>query len=294
MWEPEPPRASSGFQVYEVSFGDVDAGKRWIEAIDRSVRQARSVHKDQVLQSDDERDWDSFMSKWRPLIHDLQAIPGSPAAMLSSAKRRFDELLGESRKLHDRFAKKGMAMVPVPYAGELLLLLRQMPRRLTPAEMRAKLLAGIKCGDKLLDANTTWYSWMTSSDHVPLERAIDDARTAADIYGKSRRSSEQFAAGDPVYDEFLRRLTRIFIEAAGLYGMREVKETARSELRDDVRKIPKQAESTTLWLVALAGAAYLGISWLARPRAAAASPVVVAVPDAVPTDVGAEHQGGEP
>jgi hypothetical protein len=287
MWQAEPPRpprprsGTSGWQLYEVTFSDLDAGKRWIEAVDRSVRQARTAHKDQILSAEDERAWDDLMSRWRPLAHDLGAIPGHPASMLSSGKRRFDALLAESKVLHDRFARKGMSMVPVPYMGELLILLRTMPRKMTSEQMGKKLLAGVKCGEKMLDRNVAWYQWITSSDHSALERAIDDAKKAAAIFARSRRSPATFSPGDPVYDEFLRRLTRIWIEGAGLYGMREVGELAAAELKDDVRRVPEKFASTSLWLLALAGVAYLGVSWLAG---ASRETVVVGVPDAVPPE----------
>lgn len=283
MWEPSPPpRSASGFSVYKVSFTDADAGDRWISEIDRSVRQARAVHKDKILSTSDEREWDALLARWRPLIFDLRAIPGSPAAMLPSAKRRFDEIMGDSKKLHDRFRKKGMSQIPVPYAGELLVVLRGTPRKLTASEMSARLAAGARCGEKLLDANTAWYSWMTSSDHVPLEGAIESAKVASAAYARSAESPTTYSPGDPVYDEFLRRLAKIWIEASGLYGIQETLRTAKAELKDDVRKMPERAFGLSLGLLAAAGLGYLGLHWLAGRRAPAT--VVVGVPDALSDD----------
>jgi len=290
MWEPAPPpRSSSGFSVYKVSFSDADAGERWMEAVDRSVRQARSVHKDKILSAADEREWDELLARWRPLIYDLRAIPGSPAAMLPSAKRRFDEIMNASKVLHDRFIKKGMSKVPVPYAGELLVILRNTPKRLTAAEMSARLAAGARCGEKMLDANTAWYSWMVSRDHVPLERAIESAKVASATYARSAGSPATYSSGDPAYDEFLRRLAKIWVEAAGLYGIEETLKTASAELKDDVRKMPERAAGISLFVLALAGLGYLGLTWLARPRAASSPPTPVGVPDAYP-----DHEGEGP
>jgi len=180
--------------------------------------------------------------------------------------------------MHDTFAKKGMSAVPVPYAGELLLLLRTMPKKLTAAEMSAKLAAGAKCGERMLDDRAPWWSWIVSRDHLPLKRAMEDAKEASYIYGRSRLSSASYSPGDPAYDEFLRRLTKIWIEAAGLYGIRQTADTARAKLKDDVREMPSLAASYTLWLLAAAGVGYLGISWLGKSR----SKITVAVPDAYP------------
>jgi hypothetical protein len=280
MWEPAPPpRSASGFSVYKVSFTDVDAGDRWMSEIDRSVRQARAIHKDEILSAADEREWDALLAKWRPLLFDLRAIPGSPAAMLPSAKRRFDEIVNASKVLHDRFIKKGMSKVPVPYAGELVVILRGTPRKLTASEMSARLAAGARCGEKMLDANAPWYAWMISSDHVPLEKAIEAAKVASAAYARSAESPATYAAGDPAYDEFLRRLAKIWIESAGLYGIQETLRTASAELKDDVRKMPERALGLSLGLLAAAGLGYLGLHWLAGRRAPAT--VVVGVPDAI-------------
>ena len=165
--------------------------------------------------------------------------------------------------------------MPVPYAGELLLLLRQMPKKLTASQMSAKLLAGARCGERLLDANTTWFDWVASRDHHPLRDAVADAGRAADIYGRSRSSAATYSPGDPAYDEFLRRLTKIWVEASGLYGIRETEATAKAHLKDDL------SEKSVLYfagLLAAAGAAYLGVAWLMRPS----RPAAVGVPDAYP------------
>jgi len=47
--------------------------------------------------------------------------------MLKENKARLDDLLNQSKRMHDKFAAKGMPMVPVPYMGELVVLLRKMP-----------------------------------------------------------------------------------------------------------------------------------------------------------------------
>jgi len=277
MFYPEPPSAS-GFQVYEISYSELDAAKRWVDGIDRSVLTARRLHGDKILSAADQRAWEDFMSRWRPFYGDM-VMPGHFNTMLKLNKRTFDDLLNESKRLYDHFARRGMSPVPVPYAGELLEVLRSTPKKLTASEMQSRLLAGTRCGEKMLDANMTWSDWLLSKDHRALEAAVEDARRAADIYGRSRLSSRTYSPGDPAYDEFMRRLSKILVEAAGLAGVREVAATARAELKDDARNLPRDAAGLSLWLLAAAGAAYLGIAWLASPRAPS---VVIAVPDAYP------------
>jgi hypothetical protein len=290
MWDPEvyarqmradrPAPSSSGLDVklYEISFGDLDAAENYVASVDRAVKQARRVGGDKILSRDDERSWDGFMSRWRPFAADMRLVPGSPSMMLEQNKRAFDLLVSEARAQHDRLARKGMSEVPVPYAGELLLLLRQMPKKLTAAQMSAKLRAGVKCGDRLLDEHTTWFDWVASRDHLGLRDAVADAGRAADIYGRSRTSSATYSPGDPAYDEFLRRLTKIWIEASGLYGMRQTQSTASAELKDKLRELPQTSALYFAGLVAAAGAAYLGVGWLMRPRQTTA----VGIPDAYP------------
>jgi len=144
-------RVGIDLRVYEISFGDLDAAQTFVDSVDRSVKQTRKVHGDAILSRDDERSWDALVARWRPFAADMRLVPGSPSMMLKENKRTFDQLVNEAHLLETGFAKKGMSPVPVPYAGELMLLLRQMPKKMTAADMRAKLLAGAKCGDRLLD-----------------------------------------------------------------------------------------------------------------------------------------------
>ena len=109
--------------------------------------------------------------------------------------------------------------------------------------------------------------------------AISEARKAADIFAKSRKTSNAYQPGSPAYDEFMRRLTKIWIEAAGLYGIVETKVTAAAEALDAARQAGDKTEKNLLWMLLLAGAGYLGLRWITRDKPTA---VVVAVPDAHP------------
>lgn len=270
-----PADDGSGFDVYEISFTELDAADRWVKALDRGVVAARRSRGDAVLTAADAHDWESFLARWRPFYGDM-TLPGHFNAMLKSNKKQFDDLLEESHRLGDRFAKKGMSAVPVPYMGELLQLLRQVPKKLTAAEMRAKLEAGARCGEKMLDENFSWVRWAVTRDYAGLKTAVRDARAAAATYARSRASAATYSPGDPAYDEFLRRLTKIWVEAAGLYGVTETRGSAASEAADEGAKGGKWATSSILWLLGLAGVSYLGYRWVSsRPRE-----VRLAVPDA--------------
>ena len=280
MFMPEPSTKSTiGFQVFEIGFTELDAADRWMKRLEDNIRYARRVHGDKILNQTDVDEWNSLMARWIPFRQTLTSAIKSPGwfqMWLKKNKIQLDILLNESKKLHDRFAKKGMAMVPVPYMGELVLLLRQMPKTMRTPEMKAKLEAGIKCGQKMLDKNTAWWQWRVRDDTRGMVRAISDAEGASNLFGRSN-STEAYEAGSPVYDEFLRRLTKIYIEAAGLYGIVETRRTAVAEAADAGRKGGAKASNHLLWLLISAGVGYLGLRWISRPEPAQ---ITVRVPDA--------------
>jgi hypothetical protein len=285
MWEPGPdpipPRSKSGFQAFEIGFTELDAADRWMERLHDNIKYARQVHGDKVLSKSDVDEWDALMARWVPFRHE-HLKDHAERLMLKENKLQLDALLNESKAMHDRFARKGMAMVPVPYMGELVLLLRGMPKSLNAAQMHAKLEAGIECGNRLLDENTAWWQWRKRDDTRGLVAAISAAKTASEIFARSRKASDAYQPGNPAYDESLRRLTKIWIEAAGLYGIVETKKTAEAEAWDEARHAGKKAESNLLWLLLLAGAGYLGLQWIFHDRHPT---IVVAVPDAHPPEI---------
>jgi hypothetical protein len=284
MFEPEPPRtAASGFQVFEIGFTELDAADRWVKRLEENVRYTRQIHGDKILSKTDAAEWDAFASRWAPFRQKLQHPLKSPAyvqMMLRENKQQLDALLHESRKLHNKFVAKGMPMVPIPYMGELVLLLRTLPKAMRAPEMRAKLEAGAKCGDKLLDSNTAWWQWRMRDDTRGLTRAIEDARAAANVFARARTATAWSPSSFPL-DEFLRRLTKIYIEAAGLYGVAETKRTAVAEAADEVRKVGKEGTDWLTRLLVALGLGYLGLRWITQAK----SPkIVIKVPDAVPKE----------
>ena len=279
--EETPARSASGFQVFEIGFTELDAADRWMRRLEDNIRYARQVHGDKILAQADVDEWNQLMSRWVPFREKLTSASRSPAWIqmwMKDNKIEFKKLLNQSREMHDRFASKGMPMVPVPYMGELVLMLRKMPKRMRAPDMRAKLEAGARCGDKMLDQDTAWWQWRKRDDSRGLARAIEDARSAASLFARSR-SSDVYEPGSPVYDEFLRRLTKIYIEAAGLYGLVETKRTAVAEAMDKAREVTKKDASHLLWLLISAGVGYLGLRWISRPGPAK---ITVGVPDMQP------------
>ena len=281
MCEPAPPPSNIG-KVFEISFTELNAADRWMANIYDSLTYARKVHGDKVITDQDIKEWDAFVAKWKIWRYEQNKFLGIPSSekqlltmMNPEQKHQFDLLLNESKTLHDKFVSKGMATIPVPYMGELVVLLRTMPKQMDLAQMRSKLEAGVECGNKLLDQNTAWWQWRKRADSKGLFDAISDAQQASRIYGQSR-SQETYRTGDPVFDEFLRRLTKIYIEAAGLYGIVETQKTAKAEAVDEARKQTSNTPSNLLYLLAMAGVSYLGLKWLTRDK------IVVRVPDVYP------------
>jgi len=267
----------------KVSFTEIDAADRWLATMHRSLAYSRQVHSDKHITKSDIATWDEFISRWNPFRDRMTTL--GVLFMSDADKRLFHSLMAESHKLYLGYTAKGMSTIPVPYAAELVTLLRTMPKQITAAQMYAKLVAGIQCGDKLLDDKTPWYAWKKSGDTKPLAVAVDNAKAMGAILTLSKSAKETYGAGDPVYDEFLRRLTRIWIEAAGLYGIEETQNTAYARLKDDLRKGPEDTKSNILWLLVTAGVSYLGIKWIfkdsGKPK--------VAVPDAYREDHGEAH-----
>ena len=281
MEEPPKPISRSGFQIFEIGFTELDAADRWMKRLEDNIRYTRQVHGDKILTEADVNEWNAMMAHWVPFREKLTSPLRSPASIqmwMKDNKIELDGLLNQSKKMHDRFVAKGMPMVPVPYMGELVLMLRKMPRHMQTPDMRAKLEAGIKCGDKMLDQNTAWWQWRKRKDAHGLANAIVDAKAASELFARSR-TSETYEPGSPVYDEFLRRLTKIYIEAAGLYGIVETKKTAVAEAFDKAREGGKKETNHLLWLLVSAGVGYLGLRWISRP---APAQITVRVPDARP------------
>ena len=303
MFEPEPSRTASG-KIWEISATELEAANRWNETLARSVLYARQVHGNSILSSTDAKDFTSYYKKWKTFSNKVTAWSLYDRA-LEANKRFFEDLLIDSKRLHDRFTKKGMSIIPVPYMTELTLLLRTMPKRMAPQEMIGKLRLGITWAKKMIFASITTGEWVQKSGntaaaisllgpaglliayHLPtswttdrkeLETAITNAENALPILARAN-TKKTYAAGEPVYDEFLRRLAKIYIEAAGLYGVMETRKAAVAEAFDKGTDAIEKPISNLLWMLIIAGISYLGLRWwVYGPKE---QKIVLAVPDAV-------------
>jgi hypothetical protein len=221
---------------------------------------------------------------------------GALALMSKENKRELDGLLHEAWQLYRRLRNAGMSQVAIPYMGELVAILRSHPRNSSLSDMTQGLRDAAAAGERLLDENTAWWQWRVRDDSRGLARAVEAAKKSAQDFAELARASkhvqrseqvrareilleilhrqEERSAARPgvdlvppspaaaVYDEFARIASKVFVEAAGLYGIEETRRTTRAELRDDLSNVPGRAASTLGWLLAAAGVGYLGLRWL--------------------------------
>jgi hypothetical protein len=221
------------------------------------------------------------------------AVTGMGVLALMSAenKRELDKLLAEAWQLYRQFRNLGMSQVAIPYMGELVVILRTTPKGASLTDMASRLRDASKVGERLLDENTAWWQWRVRSDARGLADAVKNAKNTADDFDHLAKASRHIVRSEQiktreillkilhrqegqdkdlenvspslaVRDEFLKVLSKVFIEAAGLYGIEETKKTAQAELKD----APAKAAMTLGWLLALAGVGYLGARWLTRDK----------------------------
>jgi hypothetical protein len=284
---PAPPSTSSG-KIWEITATELDAANRWVLTLARSVDYARQVHGDEVLSGQDALDFADFYKRWKKFASRVGTWSLVERAREAN-KAVFESLLAESKRLRDRFDGKGMSLIPVPHAAELVLLLRRLPGRLSPRDMAGRLGQVAKWGKAMLDDGRTTGEWVQRSGmyaagaallgpaglllahHLPnswsgdqrgLGKAVDDARHAAELLSESTDAGVSYGRGDPVYDEFVRRASRVYVEAAGLFGIRETRVSATAEAVDAGARQVERGSSGLLWLLGIAGVSYLGARWL--------------------------------
>jgi len=287
-----PPK----FKLYEISSTDFDAAKRWMANIAENVKYHRKVHGDKILTTEDEELWGDLWRRWLlfgnklkelasnkglmnkviaatiPALHlsRLFAVHALNIGMMSEDnKREFDALLHTAQSLQKRFELLGMGQVPVPYMGELVLMIRQMPAQLTLQDMVTRLRSTAKVGSRLLDENTAWWQWKVRPESAGLRSATAAAEKLADELAAVSRLPEGQGLRErdtPVYQRFMRTMSLVYIEAAKLYGIEETKTTARAELHEAGLNAPKNATKMALWILFVAGVGYLGIRLLARNK----------------------------
>lgn len=309
MFEPGPRATLSG-SIWTISATELEAANRWCETLARSVDYARQVHGDRVLSADDARRFTDFYKRW--LVFSGRVTTWSLYdRALEANKVVFEALLAESKQLRDKFTSQGMAIIPVPYATEIVLMLRSMPRRLAPSVMAKKLETVARWGEAMVRSSVTTSEWVQragmytaaasvlgpagllvahflptswSKDRKGLLDAIDGARQAAKQLARASDGGATYGPGDPVYDEFLKKVSKIYVEAAGLYGFQETMRAASAEAVDaGTRKVEQGGD--LLGLLVLAGVGYLGAKWLSSVGRSS-DEVVVEIPD--------EELAGEP
>lgn len=289
LWPPE-------IKLYEISPTDFDAAKRWMANIAENVKYHRKVHGDKILTMEDEELWGALWRRWllfgnklkelaqnkslmnkiiantMPILHlsRLFAVHALDIGMMSEDnKREFDAILHTAQSLQKRFELLGMGQVPVPYMGELVMMIRQLPPQLTLQDMATRLRATAKVGSRLLDENTPWWQWKVRPESAGLRRATSAAeKLAEDLTSVSKLPEGQGLRerDTPVYQRFLRTVSLVYIEAAGLYGIEETKATARAELHEAGLNAPRDATKMALWILFVAGVGYLGIRLLTRSK----------------------------
>ncbi len=283
-----PTRSEMGGKIWEITAAEIDAANRFTDTIARSVDYARQVHGDSVLTAKDASSYTDFYKRWKKFAARVSAWSLVERAKESN-KKIFEALLQEANRLRDRFVTQGMPIVPVPYMTDLVLMLRRLPQTLTPKEMASKLETACRWGLAIVEASKTTAEkvrtvgtlavlgpagllftglFESSQDHdrKGLVKAIEDAQHAATLLSRSADAGTSYTKGDPVYDEFVRRATKIYIEAAGLFGIQATKATAASEAVDAGARQIERGSSGLLWLLGIAGVSYLGARWLESRR----------------------------
>jgi hypothetical protein len=311
--------------LQKISNTDWDAAKKWVANLAENVAYTRKVHGQKVLTDEEMVRWTAFWKRWLVFANKLDVVKktlqaddslaakalivtspvlwsarllgatllGTMALMSTENKTELDGLLHEAWGLYSRFRLLGMSQVAVPYMGDLVVILRTLPKNPKLVDMAQSLQAAAKTGSRLIDENTAWWEWKVRPETKGLRNAIAEAgQLAADIL--SITASTDPNAGLPAMAEgrqrlvqlltknanvvlgltpgqalkqlFSRAVSKIYIEAAGLYGIQETKATAKAETFDEARKGPEKATSSLGWVLAAIGVGYLGIRLLTRDK----------------------------
>jgi hypothetical protein len=277
--------------VENVSSTDFDAASRWMSNLAEQVAFTIKTNKD-ALNEQDQEAWAGLWKRWLLLgtkvkqdntIEKLKSTPNAVETMLpglfpsrklsrgvmsDETALEYQRLLHEAIVLYQAFRRKGLTQVAIPYMGDLVVMLRTLPPALTLTQMVTRLREAARGGDRLLDQNTAWWQWKRRSDTTGLRRAIDAARELADKFEKSSKIKGQGGSrekGSFAYDLFLQAVTKIPIEAAGLYGIEEGLTGARAELSEGKQPAPgMKGDLVTLAVAAVLG--FIGYKWWTRPQ----------------------------
>ena len=288
-------------RTYEVSNSDLEAAQRWIANLASNVKYASQARGTEALPPDEVALWDAFWKRWLVFASKIAAAQkslkdealaakvlastspadwpsrtlhktaqGSLALMSPENKRELDALVSEAQRLYNRFRLLGFGHVAMPYVGELAALLRSLPGELSLGDMVKILRDGMRAGARLLDGRTSWGVWPKTGSAQALRDAISAALELADKVEEVSKTPPGQGMRDtttPVYQYFVRVLAKIYVAASDLYGVAEPERTPSGSSQR-----PDGAAASIAWLMAAAGAGYLGWKWLADKLPSTAAP----------------------
>jgi hypothetical protein len=288
-------------RAYEMSNSDLEAIQRWLANLSSNVKYASQARGEGALPQSEVALWNDFWKRWLVFLGKISAAQkslkdeamaarvlastspadwpsrtlhktaqGSLAIMLPENKRELDVLAGGARQLYDRFRLLGLGHVAMPYVGELAALLRSLPGELSLTDMVKVLRDGMRAGSRLLDGRASWGSWPKTGSAPALRDAISAADKLANKIEEVSKTPPGQGLRDtttPVYQYFARVLAKIYVAASDLYGVAEPEHKPEGSTHR-----PEGATASIAWLMAAAGAGYLGWKWLADKVPGATAP----------------------
>ena len=245
-WHPASKTGIWLADAYEISNTDWEAAVRYMNNLAENVKYTRKVHGDKILPQAEMEKWANLWSRWLLFSSKIEtvktamqdeslatrmlnaALPilwpsrllfatvrGSLALMSPENKKELDGLLKEAHTLYDRFRLLGMNQVAIPYMGDLVVILRSLPKEIPLPQMSARLRDGAKVGERLLDENTAWWQWRKRDDTKGLRSSIKAARDLAseiadiDKAAKTDASPNDKAAARATLLRLLTQKTRV-------------------------------------------------------------------------------------
>jgi len=235
---------------------------QWYEGFADSARYTRKIHGDSMLDGNDIEKLDNLTARLTKFIDSLKVennkflgVTWGTLAFLkrcsAETRKQFDDLKKEAEDLHLKFSKQGMPNVVTPFHYEIVRTIRSVPSNgLLRSEMSIFLRQAADIGVKFLDKSTPWYGWRKNNDTKGLVNAIDNARAVALAFDRVGDSAF-VGKNTQTFKNFLALMSRVYIEASGLYGVQQVQEQAAAELHDKINNPLDKRNPTTGWFEAL-------------------------------------------
>jgi len=258
------PSAMGAF--FEITAVEITAAKEWVNTIARSVEYSRAIHGDKYLKPTDVARFKEFLGRWKAFT-DKVGTWSVIDRTLKANKVLLDGLLSEANQIDSHFRQKGMVTIPVPYQLEIVQVARSLPKCVTPKQADDLLDKMVTYGKKILSANTHWYEvirqmiganifapTVRDESRYGLQAAITSATALLLMlrFGRQPPFPKQMCLDDPNYEDWRKKLFKIYIEASGMYGIQEVEERATAEAVDKATSI-----TIDITTIAVLGAAIL-------------------------------------